>query len=145
MAGIGYLVSFAVMACGMIALALGGFRFAHIHSRWSGFAVLVAGFLLYTGLHVVYPVTVVPQTVSATATPATAAPRFSVVANDYPADAVVRFESICHDQGNALATCVCLIHGMENRYTFTQFQALVAADDPQAPEYRTVAAGCVGQ
>jgi hypothetical protein len=70
---------------------------------------------------------------------------FATVVNDYPVDALVRFEGVCRNQGAPLATCVCLFHGLENHYTYAQFQALVAADNPQAPEYTVVARDCAGQ
>lgn len=72
-------------------------------------------------------------------------PGFAVVVNDYPAEAVVRFDSVCTKGGTPLSTCVCLLHGMENRYSYVRFQELVAADNPKAPEYAIVAQGCVGQ
>jgi hypothetical protein len=41
------LIAVALMLCGVVALVFGKFPPLHIGSRWTGLAVLVAGFLLF--------------------------------------------------------------------------------------------------
>jgi len=62
----------------------------------------------------------------------------------YPQDALNRFASSCERTGTHTA-CVCLYGSMEQHYSYQQFEALVAADNPNAPEYTIVAQDCAGK
>ena len=123
--GFALLCVLAILA-GLVALVRGHLRPLGIRSRGGALLLIVAA---------VVGIAVAGDLTTRATHPAS---------SDYPQAARARFTADCERTGTA-ASCVCLFQSFQRHYPYAEFQALAAADNPQAPQYAVVARDCAGK